>query len=156
MSFIFHCFIAKKHNFKKHDNSEVDSLGTKYDYSSVMQYSKTAFGINGSVTMDPKDPGVFQLGQRVGFTETDSVQANMLYRCNGMFSFLFLHIALHTTFRSTLYRWGNLCLTFDLYVLLTMLCRCCLLKFPEIKFHFTLTVQYEVKATANHISVLNR
>eukprot|EP00112_Aurelia_sp_Birch-Aquarium-sp1_P024327 Seg765.1 transcript_id=Seg765.1/GoldUCD/mRNA.D3Y31 product="Meprin A subunit beta" protein_id=Seg765.1/GoldUCD/D3Y31 len=74
---------AKKHNFKKHDNSEVDSLGTKYDYTSVMQYSKTAFGINGSVTMDPKNPGVFQLGQRVGFTQTDSVQANMLYRCNG-------------------------------------------------------------------------
>ncbi|XP_065060870.1 meprin A subunit beta-like [Rhopilema esculentum] len=73
----------KKHNFRKHDNSEVDSLNTTYDYRSVMQYSKTAFGINGSVTMDPIQSGVFQLGQRVGFTKTDSYQANTLYRCNG-------------------------------------------------------------------------
>ena len=80
--------LAKKHNFRKHSNSKVDSLNTTYDYSSVMQYSKTAFGINGSVTMDPKQSGVFQLGQRVGFTKTDSIQANMLYRCNGMLKFL--------------------------------------------------------------------
>lgn len=34
--------------------------------------------------MDPKQSGIFQLGQRIGFTETDSLQANMLYRCNGI------------------------------------------------------------------------
>ena len=54
-----------------------------------MQYSKTAFGINGSVTMDPIQSGVFQLGQRVGFTKTDSYQANMLYRCNGLSACIF-------------------------------------------------------------------
>eukprot|EP00794_Sanderia_malayensis_P015011 gene15011-16560_t len=73
--------IDKKHNFRKYDNTIVDSLGTKYDYISVMQYSKTAFG-NGKVTMDPKQD-VIQLGQRVGFSAIDSVQANMLYQCNG-------------------------------------------------------------------------
>ena len=81
--------IAKKHNFRKHDNSEVDSLNTTYDYKSVMQYSKKAFGINGSVTMDPKQSGIFQLGQRVGFTDTDSFQANKLYRCNGIYEINF-------------------------------------------------------------------
>ncbi len=75
-------FSGKKHNFKKHSNSKIDSLGTKYDYISIMQYSKTAFG-SGKVTMDPKLPGVFQLGQRVGFSDTDSIQANKLYRCEG-------------------------------------------------------------------------
>jgi len=75
---------GKKHNFRKHDNSVVDSLNTTYDYQSVMQYSKTAFGINGNVTMDPKQCGIFQLGQRVGFTQTDSKQAHMLYKCNGV------------------------------------------------------------------------
>ncbi len=82
VSSYFISFPGKKHNFKKHSNSKIDSLGTKYDYISIMQYSKTAFG-SGKVTMDPKLPGVFQLGQRVGFSDTDSIQANKLYRCEG-------------------------------------------------------------------------
>lgn len=48
-----------------------------------MQYSKTSFGINDSITLDPKDPNVFQLGQRLGFTERDQYQAMALYQCNG-------------------------------------------------------------------------
>ena len=48
-----------------------------------MQYSKTAFGINDAVTLDPKDPNIFQLGQRVGFTEHDQYQVMELYGCKG-------------------------------------------------------------------------
>ncbi|XP_065683248.1 meprin A subunit beta-like isoform X1 [Hydra vulgaris] len=74
---------SKKHNFRLYSNSLVDSLNSPYDYRSYMQYSKTAFGINDSVTLDPKLPGIFQLGQRVGFTEHDQYQAMQLYRCQG-------------------------------------------------------------------------
>ena len=55
-----------------------------------MQYSKTAFGINDSITLDPKYPNVFQLGQRVGFTESDQEQAMKLYQCNGKFRIYFM------------------------------------------------------------------
>lgn len=63
--------------------SQVDSLGIPYDYISVMHYSPTAFGINGSTTIIAKDPSVTQLGQRIGLSPKDITQADLLYRCNG-------------------------------------------------------------------------
>jgi len=73
----------KKHNFRKYNVSQVDSLGIPYDYISVMHYSPTAFGINGSTTIIAKDPSVTQLGQRIGLSPKDITQADLLYRCNG-------------------------------------------------------------------------
>ena len=75
--------IAKRHNFNKYNDSKVDSLNSTYDYKSFMQYSKKAFGINGTITLDPTQKDIFQLGQRVGFTESDQHQAMTLYRCDG-------------------------------------------------------------------------
>ena len=63
--------------------SQVDSLGIPYDYISVMHYSSTAFGINGSTTIIAKDTSVIQLGQRIGLSPKDVTQADLLYRCNG-------------------------------------------------------------------------
>ena len=77
--------LGKRHNFNKYNDSKVDSLNSSYDYKSFMQYSKKAFGINDSITLDPKQKDVFQLGQRVGFTESDQYQAMKLYRCDGNF-----------------------------------------------------------------------
>lgn len=74
---------SKKHNFQKYNDSKVDSLNSTYDYKSFMQYSKKAFGVNDTVTLDPIQQGVFQLGQRVGFTHSDQQQAMGLYRCKG-------------------------------------------------------------------------
>lgn len=74
---------SKKHNFQKYSDSKVDSLNSPYDYKSFMQYSKRSFGINDSVTLDPIQKDIFQLGQRVGFTKSDQYQAMKLYRCNG-------------------------------------------------------------------------
>eukprot|EP00795_Rhopilema_esculentum_P007108 gene7108-12760_t len=69
------------YNFDK--QKKVDSLGTPYDYYSMMQYDETSFTMNGNITMAAKQPGVVQLGNEVGFTGIDSVQAMLLYRCNG-------------------------------------------------------------------------
>ena len=76
------CFPEKKHNFRKYNVSQVDSLGIPYDYLSVMHYSETAFG-NGATTIIARDPSVIQLGQRVGLSPKDITQADLLYRCNG-------------------------------------------------------------------------
>ena len=71
-----------KHNFNKYNRSQIDSLGSKYDYISVMHYSSTAFG-GGNITIVPKDPSVIQLGQRKGLSPLDAQQADLLYKCNG-------------------------------------------------------------------------
>ncbi|XP_013865389.1 low choriolytic enzyme isoform X2 [Austrofundulus limnaeus] len=61
---------------------DTDNLGTKYDYSSVMQYGKTAFGTNGLQSIVPiPDPNV-PIGQRVGMSDTDILRINKLYKCS--------------------------------------------------------------------------
>ena len=45
-------------NFHKYPRSTIDSLGTRYDYGSLMHYSSTAFSKNGRATIVPKRSGV--------------------------------------------------------------------------------------------------
>lgn len=45
-------------NFHKYPRSTIDSLGTRYDYASLMHYSSTAFSKNGRATIVPKRSGV--------------------------------------------------------------------------------------------------
>ena len=51
-------FLDMDYNFNKYPRSTIDSLNTPYDYGSVMHYGPTAFGINGRVTIAPKQQGV--------------------------------------------------------------------------------------------------
>ena len=50
-------FIGVKFNFNKMTVSQINSLGTPYDYNSVMHYDRTAFG-SGRETIRPKQAGV--------------------------------------------------------------------------------------------------
>ena len=57
--YIFNAFsLDKKNNFRKYERSQIDSLGTPYDYGSVMHYSNKAFSRNGKVTIQVKQRGV--------------------------------------------------------------------------------------------------
>ncbi|KAM7433975.1 hypothetical protein ABFA07_015860 [Porites harrisoni] len=72
-----------KFNFNKYNRGTIDSLGTKYDYGSVMHYGSRAFSKNGRPTIVAKQSGV-TLGQRRGISATDAKQMNLLYKshCN--------------------------------------------------------------------------
>ena len=60
---------------------EVDSLGTPYDYASVMHYGRTAFG-DGKVTIRTKDCRYGDvIGKRVGLSKIDIRQVNLMYNC---------------------------------------------------------------------------
>lgn len=70
------------YNFNKQRASNIDSLGTGYDYKSMMHYWGTAFG-GGSRTIETIDPKMQRvIGQRSGFSEIDKKQINLMY-CNG-------------------------------------------------------------------------
>uniref|UniRef100_A0A3Q4N6T7 Metalloendopeptidase n=1 Tax=Neolamprologus brichardi TaxID=32507 RepID=A0A3Q4N6T7_NEOBR len=58
------------------------NLNTKYDYSSVMHYGRTAFGITPqSETLTPIPNPNVPIGQNVGMSDIDILRVNILYKC---------------------------------------------------------------------------
>jgi len=71
-------------NFNKQPSNNIDSLGTPYDYGSMMHYGSTAFGIGRRQTIRTIDPKAQRLiGQRNGFSQIDIKQLKLMYKCNG-------------------------------------------------------------------------
>lgn len=50
--------IGMAYNFNKYGRNTIDSLGTPYDYGSVMHYDSYAFSANGRPTILPNKQGV--------------------------------------------------------------------------------------------------
>merc|ERR1712215_184723 len=71
-----------KFNFNKYPRSTIDSLGTPYDYGSVMHYGSRAFSSNRRPTITPKQSGV-TLGNRNYLSKIDIQQMNLMYKCSG-------------------------------------------------------------------------
>ncbi|XP_065051141.1 uncharacterized protein LOC135680862 isoform X2 [Rhopilema esculentum] len=68
--------------FKKYDKGEIDSLGSPYDYNSVMHYGPRAFSKNGRDTIELVNATFpVKLGQRSGLSDTDIKQIALLYKC---------------------------------------------------------------------------
>ena len=78
--------IGELKNFIKKKSSEIDSLGVRYDYGSIMHYGKRTFSKNSyDNTILPKkkeknDPTI-HIGQRETLSDLDVLQANLLYKC---------------------------------------------------------------------------
>lgn len=71
---------GKEYNFEKRTQSI--SLGSPYDYGSVMHYGAKTFSKNGLDTITVKKAGA-QIGQRDSFSWTDNAQIQLLYQCRG-------------------------------------------------------------------------
>jgi len=73
----------KEHNFRKADYSE--TLGSPYDYGSIMHYGSTDFALAGQVTIEPIQPhdGI-EIGQRDGVSSTDVNKLKLLYQCDNV------------------------------------------------------------------------
>jgi len=65
-----------QNNFNK--ESSIDSLGSPYDYNSVMHYESKAFSTNGRPTITRKD-GTTNFGNKQGLSAIDVAQINKLY-----------------------------------------------------------------------------
>ncbi|XP_073253483.1 nematocyst expressed protein 6-like [Porites lutea] len=70
---------GRENNFLKYENGFIDSLGSPYDYGSVMHYGDKFFSKNGQPTIVVLTPGA-EIGQRNGLSATDAQQANLLYQ----------------------------------------------------------------------------
>ncbi|XP_078360460.1 low choriolytic enzyme-like [Oculina patagonica] len=71
---------GREGNFRT--SSNVNSLGTPYDYGSIMHYGARAFSKNGKPTIVPKKAGV-SIGNRKALSPIDAQQMMLLYKCGG-------------------------------------------------------------------------
>ncbi|KAL9985917.1 hypothetical protein ACROYT_G008371 [Oculina patagonica] len=69
-------------NFNKYPRSTIDSLGTPYDYDSIMHYAPKEFSRNNRYTIQPRKQGA-RIGNRSYLSKIDIQQANLMYKCNG-------------------------------------------------------------------------
>ncbi|XP_059476688.1 zinc metalloproteinase nas-4-like [Neocloeon triangulifer] len=77
---------GREENFKKISASIAFSQ-IPYDYESVMHYSTAAFSSNGKPTLRTKASGV-RVGQRERMSVGDIHKINMMYKCDGPYSYV--------------------------------------------------------------------
>ena len=66
---------------KKKEGTEIDHLGTKYDYGGVMHYDAYAFAIDRSTpTIIPHDKNA-KIGQRTHLSNADIERIQIAYKC---------------------------------------------------------------------------
>lgn len=73
---------GKSHNFDRESWSSVDTQGLRYDYDSIMHYTRTAFAKENTTTIDPRRSGV-SIGNKSDLSPLDIATINAMYNCPG-------------------------------------------------------------------------
>jgi len=91
-----------ENNFVKLTPAQVNLLGTKYDYGSVMHYSAYAFAIDPTIpTIIPHTPAP-NMGQRVTLSQLDIERVQIFYGCLAPAdSVYFKHVDMNDYFKKT-------------------------------------------------------
>ncbi|XP_029574963.1 meprin A subunit beta-like [Salmo trutta] len=77
-----------QNNFNKYSENDTTTLGTPYDYYSVMHYSKDAFTNGNGSTIITKQPEFQEvIGQRLEMSSNDVLKLNRMYSCNASVAF---------------------------------------------------------------------
>lgn len=77
-------FSDHENNFAKMSMSQINSLGEKYDFSSIMHYARNTFArtsILDTIVPKTKNHDVPEIGQRHRISVGDIIQTNKLYKC---------------------------------------------------------------------------
>jgi tolkin protein len=82
----FFGFAGQEYNFNKLSEDEVNSLGLRYDFDSIMHYARNTFSKSTYLdTILPQEDSMAkarpEIGQRVRLSKGDIAQTNLLYRC---------------------------------------------------------------------------
>ena len=81
LTVLYFYFLDNKHNFEKYSHSMIDSLGSPYDYGSIMHYGSREFAKWPWLTsIRPKQKGV-SIGQRSHLSVQDAIQIKRFYGC---------------------------------------------------------------------------
>ena len=78
-------FSGELRNFNKYSAGDVDTVGSVYDFESLLHYGNKAFSNNGKPTLLAiKDPEL-QFGGRTKLSKSDIMMLNTLYDCSSMY-----------------------------------------------------------------------
>jgi len=77
---IFIGVIENKYNFQKHTTSTINSLGSPYDYDSIMHYEWNAFSKFPGLRTTIRSKTGAKFGQRSHISVQDAFQINKYYK----------------------------------------------------------------------------
>lgn len=77
---------GQDYNFNKLTSEEVNSLGLRYDFNSIMHYARATFAKATYLDTirprpEPNQEALPEIGQRIRLSEGDIAQTNLLYKC---------------------------------------------------------------------------
>ena len=82
VSYVIHPSSGYKHNFDKYTTSQVETLGTPFDFHSIMQLHRQSWSSSGLNTIEARRGSAVKIGGATELSPIDKQMLNDLYQCN--------------------------------------------------------------------------